>query len=451
MSLSIRLALMFALVSQLLLGGIGVYLYLSLQQEIIWRDDQALKGRLERIHAIIGDSDNLVALGQRPQLYENMLGNRDNLLWVLNEQGQTVIEINPPQLPIPKVAQQNAIKLLNWDDQQPTRLAIQTIEYGSQRVTLIAGKLLLEREQMLAAYILKIGFAVVIGTILAFMLGWLVSFRGLSPIRKLADQATMISVQNLHLRLTNFEQQHELAALTEALNQMLGRLENGFLQLSRFSEDLAHEMRTPLNNLMGQTSLALQQNRSQDEYQNLLFSNQEEYERLARMIDNMLFLARAEQSNASIKPEQIELHDLVAQLCDYFEGMAEERQVTLINQANNQLWAEPDLLRRALANLMANALRYGDKAKPIIISSQQVAGNIELSLTNEGPMIDPNKIEFIFDRFYRCDPSRSQAGDSGGLGLAIVRSIMQLHHGDTQVSSTLQQTCFTLIFPCSQP
>ncbi len=447
MTLSVRLASMFALVSVLLLGGIGVYLYQSLQQEIVWRDDQALKGRLERIHAIISTSDNLAALSQRPQLYENMLGNRDNLLWVLNAQGQPMIEINPPQLPIPKLASQSKIKLLDSTDPQSMRLAVQTIEYGAQQYTLIAGKLLLEREQILASYRMKIGVAVLIGTGLAFVLGWLVSFRGLSPVRKLAAQATDIDVQNLHLRLAHFGQQHELAALTEALNQMLNRLENGFIQLSRFSEDLAHEMRTPLNNLMGHTSLALQQIRSQDEYQNLLFSNQEEYERLARMIDNMLFLARAEQANASIKPALIELSDLVGQLCEYFEGMAEEREITLVNQVSDQLYAEPDLLRRALANLIANALRYGDEAKSIIISSEIVAGNIQISVSNQGPMIAENQIDLLFERFYRCDPSRHQAGDSGGLGLAIVRSIMQLHQGQVTATSTPQQTCFTLIFP----
>lgn len=113
MTISIRLASMFALVSVLLLGGIGVYLFHSLQQEIIWRDDQALKGRLERIHAIIRGSDNLVELGQQPQLYENMLGNRDNLLWVLDQQGQAIIEINPPRLLPPKVQPQSTVKLLN--------------------------------------------------------------------------------------------------------------------------------------------------------------------------------------------------------------------------------------------------------------------------------------------------------------------------------------------------
>lgn len=123
------------------------------------------------------------------------------------------------------------------------------------------------------------------------------------------------------------EQVQELQQLGEALNQMLARLEDGFGRLSRFSEDLAHEMRTPLNNLMGQTELALRKTRSTDDYQALLASNLEEYERLARMIDNMLFLARAEHPDAAVQREPIDLHALVAQLCDYFEGMAEERGI----------------------------------------------------------------------------------------------------------------------------
>ncbi|WP_028456331.1 heavy metal sensor histidine kinase [Chitinilyticum litopenaei] len=448
--LSVQLAALFALVSVVLFGAIGIYLYQSLQQEIVWRDDQALKGRIERIRAIMDDGGDIDALGRRPQLYENMLGNRDNVLWVLNEQGRAIIEVNVQQLPIPHVPQQAATRLLDWSGSSPARLAVQTVELGAQRYTLIAGKLLAEREQMLNAYALRVGFAVLIGAVLAFALGWLVSYRGLQPVRQLAAQAASIDVQHLDQRLAHFGQHHELKTLTEALNQMLVRLENGFLQLSRFSEDLAHEMRTPLNNLMGQTSLALQQERSPDDYQNLLISNQEEYERLARMVDNMLFLARAEQANASIRPQRIALHDLVGQLCEYFEGMAEERQITLINEASHPLWAEPDLLRRALANLLANALRYGDAGKPIVIASRQAGERIEVSVVNEGPMIAPEKIGFVFERFYRCDPSRNQAGDSGGLGLAIVRSIMQLHRGSARVSSNAQQTCFTLVFPDRQ-
>jgi two-component system heavy metal sensor histidine kinase CusS len=263
-----------------------------------------------------------------------------------------------------------------------------------------------------------------------------------------AARAAAIDVQHLHLRLDSAQQVSELRQLGDAFNQMLARLEDGFGRLSRFSEDLAHEMRTPLNNLMGQTQLALQKDRSVEDYQALLASSQEEYERLARMIDNMLFLARAEQPDAGLTREPIALHDTVAQLCDYFEGMAEERGMALVNQAGGSLAADPQLLRRALANLLANALRYGRTGSPVCITAQQQGSTLNIQVTNQGEPIAPQHLPRLFDRFYRCDPSRAQPGDSGGLGLAIVRSIMQLHGGEVRVtSSAADGTCFTLSFP----
>lgn len=222
-TLGLRLALLFALVSALLFGAIGLYLFHALDREIRWRDDQALMGRVVHMRSLIGDSASIAALKERPQLYEN------------------------------------------------------------------------SRNQMLAAYRRTLIAALTLGTLLAFALGWWVSQRGLRPVRALARQALAIDAQHLHVRLHGFDQLQELQALSGALNQMLTRLEAGFTQLSRFSEDLAHEMRTPLANLMGQTQLALQRPRSATEYEHLLASNTEEYERLARMTDNMLFLARAEQ------------------------------------------------------------------------------------------------------------------------------------------------------------
>ena len=206
-------------------------------------------------------------------------------------------------------------------------------------------------------------------------------------------------------------------------------------------------MRTPLNNLMGQTELALRKPRNNDDYQALLASNLEEYQRLARMIDNMLFLARAEKPDAVLNREPIALHDAVAQLCDYFEGMADERGITLLNETHGRLAAEPQLLRRALANLIANALRYGNADSPVRIASQTLDDQVEISVSNAGEPIAPEHLPRLFDRFYRCNPARSQPGDSGGLGLAIVQSIMQMHGGSVHVHSNSVKTSFTLRFP----
>ncbi|WP_217476661.1 heavy metal sensor histidine kinase [Stutzerimonas stutzeri] len=444
-SLSLRLALMFALVSTALLGAIGFYLYQSLEREIAWRDDQALLGRLERMRALLDDSDSIEALRERPQLYANMLGNRDNLLWVLGEGGQPLIEINPAKLAIPQLPLEAQPRLDDLGDQ--ARLAWVHIERPEGGLTLIAGKLLAEREQMLAAYRLKLWLALVTGALLAFLLGWLVSERGLRPVRQLTRRALAIDVQHLHLRIDDCAEFSELRALSDALNQMLARLEAGFTQLSRFSEDLAHEMRTPLSNLMGQTQQALRRVRSLEDYQSLLASNQEEYERLARMINNMLFLARTEQANERVGLQEIDLAEAVEQIGDYFEGIAEEHGMRLQNEATGKLRADPDLLRRALANLIANALRYGEAATVVTVVSQCTGDRIVISVANKGPAIPPEHLPRLFDRFYRCDPSRAEPGDSGGLGLAIVRSIMQLHGGEVRVTSDATGTCFSLAFP----
>ncbi|UPQ83925.1 heavy metal sensor histidine kinase [Pseudomonas knackmussii] len=444
-SLSLRLALMFALVSTALLGAIGFYLYQSLEREIAWRDDQALLGRLERMAALLDDSDSIEVLRERPQLYANMLGNRDSLLWVLGESGAPLIEINPVQLAIPQLPPSDHPRLEDLGDQ--ARLAWIQIERPRGDLTLIAGKLLGEREQMLAAYRLKLWLALATGALLAFLLGWLVSERGLRPVRQLTRRALAIDVQHLHFRIENSAELSELRALSEALNQMLARLEAGFAQLSRFSEDLAHEMRTPLSNLMGQTQQTLRRVRSLEDYQSLLASNQEEYERLARMINNMLFLARTEQVDAAIHRQDIDLAETVEQLGDYFEGVAEEQQMRVVNEASGSLHADPDLLRRALANLIANALRYGATGTEVRVSCERTADNVVITVENSGEPIAAEHLPRLFDRFYRCDPSRAQPGDSGGLGLAIVRSIMQLHGGEVRVTSDAAITCFSLSFP----
>lgn len=448
-ALSVRLALMFALVSALLLGLIGFYLYQSLHREIAWRDDQALLGRLQRMQALLDDSQSIEALRSRPQLYENMLGNRDSLLWIVDAAGQLLIEINPAALPLPELPAAPQAKLGDSLTSEPMRLAWLDVSRGDRPLTLIAGKLLSEREQMLGAYRLKLWLALSVGAVLAFVLGWLVSQRGLRPVRQLAIRAAAIDVQHLHLRLDEFKEVSELQTLSLALNQMLTRLDDGFAQLSRFSEDLAHEMRTPLTNLIGHTQQTLGRSRSVEDYQNLLVSNLEEYERLARMIDSMLFLARTEQANTTIKRETLDLHALVAQLCEYFEGMAQECSIELINQASGTLIADPQLLRRALANLLANALRYGRADSVVSISSRIREGRCEISVHNYGKPIAAEHLPHLFERFYRCDPSRNQPDDSGGLGLAIVHSIMQAHGGQVSVVSTEAGTSFSLMFAAS--
>lgn len=233
--LSLRLALMFALVSMLVLGLLGTYLYHSLARELAWRDDQALLGRLQRMQALLADSAGIQALQQRPALYENMLGNRDSLLWLLDAQGQALISINPSNAQLPTLPASPQPRLTNATDRAGLRLAWQTLDSPQGPLTLIAGRSLAERQQMLASYRLRLWLALAACGLLAFALGGWVSARGLRPVRQLAQQAASIGVRTLDARLDEQQPVQELAQLSQALNQMLARLEQGFAHFLKTS------------------------------------------------------------------------------------------------------------------------------------------------------------------------------------------------------------------------
>lgn len=449
-SLSLRLSLLFALASLVVLGGIGAYLYQTLHQQLAWRDDQMLKGRLQRMEALLEDGESIAALRRRPQLYANMLGNQDSLLWLLDDHGRVLIEVNPAALAVPALPASPTVRLGEHPGRVPARLAWQTLSQEGRALTLVAGKRLAERERMLAAYRQRLWLALGAGALLSFALGWGLCRRGLAPVRRLAVRARTIDVRHLNQRLAAEGEVEELRSLSLALNQMLARLEEGFAQLSRFSEDLAHEMRTPLSNLLGHTQQMLQRERPAEDYRHLLASHVEEYERLSRMIESMLFLARTEDPARAMPRETVDLRRLVAQLVDYFEGPAEDDGRELINDALGTVVANPDLLRRALANLIANALRYGRSATAVRIATRRRADELAIGVHNQGEPIAPAERARLFERFYRGDPARSRAEGSGGLGLAIVRSIAQWHDGEVRVESGPGGTTFWFVLPAPE-
>jgi two-component system heavy metal sensor histidine kinase CusS len=239
----------------------------------------------------------------------------------------------------------------------------------------------------------------------------------------------------------------ELQPLIAALNAMLARLQEGYARLSGFSADLAHEFRTPVANLLGQSQVMLAQPRSAAEYEGLIASNIEEMERLARMIDSMLFLARAEQHEVAPARQSLQALDELANVAGFFDGMAEERGVRLACAGGGVVLADPGLLRRALANLLSNAVRHADPGSTIILRAEAAAGSMALSVENTGMPVAPEHLPHLFERFYRADAARGHADGSTGLGLAIVRAIMLLHGGTAAVHADGARTRFTLRFP----
>lgn len=280
------------------------------------------------------------------------------------------------------------------------------------------------------------------------MLGWFVARRGLSPLQTIKRRAAAITASSLDTRLPAAAIPRELAELTDTLNDMLTRLEASFQRLSDFSSDLAHELRTPVSNLLTQTQVMLSKARSADEYRDVLASNAEEFERLSRMISDMLFLAKADNDQIVPSLESVDLAGEVRSLLEYYEILADEKRLHVGVSGDGLVMGDRLMLRRALSNLLSNAIRHTpDEGRITILVSSDERGEVSLSIENSGPAIPSEHLERLFDRFYRVDSARHRATDGGGLGLAITRSILRAHGGDVRVSSEGQRTRFTLSIP----
>jgi two-component system heavy metal sensor histidine kinase CusS len=277
-------------------------------------------------------------------------------------------------------------------------------------------------------------------------LGWFATWRGLRPVQKMAKVAEGISAQHLSERLEVEHTPTELKSLAIAFNDMLDRLESALEKLSDFSSDLAHEIRTPINNLMTQTQVCLARKRDTSTYQEVLFSNLEEFERLARMVSDMLFLAKAEHGLNLQNLQNIDLVKEVTALFDFYDALAAEKNMTLQQTGSGNVKGDPAMLRRALSNLLSNAVKYGNKNSTIRIKLQQNLDNTIFSIENEGPEISPEQLSRLFDRFYRTDASRQRTEEGTGLGLAITKSILDMLGATIQAESLNGRIIFTIVF-----
>ncbi|MCK9490203.1 MAG: Cu(+)/Ag(+) sensor histidine kinase [Xanthomonadales bacterium] len=296
------------------------------------------------------------------------------------------------------------------------------------------------------------GWTVLAVMALAFLLAWIAVRWGHIPIRRANDKIRAITSSRLHLRLDPTEVPIELEETIASFNAMLGRIEDGYGQLANVSADIAHELRTPVTNLTTQTEVAVGQARSADEYREILYSNLEELGRLNRMINDMLFLAQTENSPDNLRVEELDLAEEIQGLFEYFDAWVEERGVTLQRVgAHVRIHADRELLRRALSNLLTNAIRYTPAGQAVTVAVEQGTDAIRICVENPGPRIEARDLSRLFSRFYRADPSRQRKGDGAGLGLAIVKTIVDAHGGRVSAQSDDTSTRFYMSFTIGSP
>lgn len=454
-----RLTLMFAIVAMVTFAAVGTYLYRSLVVQLELRDDHELIGKIEQFRHILRETPTMDAVKSDQDRFLDAAAGHDGLIVILRaKEGQTLMRNqndadNLPEMPVVPVDQEPALASLREWAYAPGKSARTVSAWGRldgsrDEVQIIVARTASERMALLTEYRREVLVAMLVGALLAALLGYLVTRSAIGPVKAIARQARSITAQRLDKRLDARAVPTELQALVQAFNAALDRLEDSFQRLSQFSADLAHDLRTPLYNLTMQTQVALSHPRSDEEYQALLSSSLEEYERLSRMLESMLFLARADNAQVALNRQQLNAAEELHRITEYFEGLAEESGVQFVVEGQGTLAADAVLFRRAVSNLVANAIRYTPRGAAIRLRIEQADDATIISIANPGAGIDAAHLARLFDRFYRADQARSQSASSAGLGLAIVQSIMNLHGGKAEVSSVPNvETTFRLLFP----
>jgi two-component system heavy metal sensor histidine kinase CusS len=276
----------------------------------------------------------------------------------------------------------------------------------------------------------------------------IVTRRGLLPLRQMAQSLERIGPDQLKERIGSTGWPRELQPLAIAFDQMLKRLDDSFTRLSQFSADLAHELRTPIANMLGEAQVALTRDRAAAEYRETIESTVAECERLSRIVDNLLFVARVDAAREPIARKWFDARVAIEKIAAFYQTVADDHNVTISCSGDGQIYADPDLFERAVGNLLDNALRFTAEHGAIRVAVSRHNRDFEVTVSDNGSGIATEHLPRVFDRFYRAESSRGS--DGAGLGLALVKSIVELHGGSAAIQSELNHgTTVVLRFPAA--
>jgi two-component system heavy metal sensor histidine kinase CusS len=373
---------------------------------------------------------------------------------VLDSEGRTITEtpgmdrlISPDVFP---PAQRSTSSIRNPKDYRAGAklfsLVAMNEKTGAQTYTIQVAQDRSSDEQLEKRFGILLG-VVLAGSILASaIIAITVTKHGLAPLGEMTRSLERIGPAHLKERVAPAGWPRELQPLAVAFDEMLKRLEDSFTRLSQFSADLAHELRTPIGNMLGEAQVALTRDRTSAEYRETIESTIGECERLSGIVDNLLFVARVDAAREPIARRQFDARAAVEKIAAFYQTIAEDRHVAISCSGEGQIYADPALFERAVGNLVDNALRFTPEHGSIQIALAQHAADFEVEVNDNGCGIAPEHLPRVFDRFYRAESSRGS--DGAGLGRALVKSIVELHSGSARIQSEVGRgTTVTLSFP----
>ncbi|OWK35610.1 heavy metal sensor histidine kinase [Fimbriiglobus ruber] len=460
-SIALRLTVWYAAAGFALVLGATGYLYWALAQNMDREDDQFLADKIGEVCRVLDDRP-----GDRAALEQEVLSSRGGaeheagrlFVRVVPADGSAAVEtpgmdqILPrdvfPRLDGPAPREQSGE--FEAGDGKAYRLRGRV--HGSSPHRIYAAMDRSHDEELLEEYRHHLAYVLGVSLVAVSAGGYWIARRGVRPIADVTSTAQRIRPTHMNERIDATGLPAEIRDLAHTFNHMLDRLEDAFTRLGRFSADIAHELRTPVNNLRGEVEVTLGRSRSPDEYREVLGSCLEECGRLTRLIDSLLFLARAEDPKTELVAVPVDVKAELSAVREFFAPAAAEAGVRLEVEAPPDLIVRGDrqLLQQAVGNLVANALSHTPAGGSVTLFAAKGAGSVCLGVRDTGSGIASADLPYIFDRFYRADAARASArGRVGhGLGLSIVKGIADLHRGTASAASPPGQgTTVTLVLP----
>jgi two-component system, OmpR family, sensor kinase len=421
-----RLTLMFGAVMAGLLAALIAFLYFHFRSDLDYNINQSLRARAQDIAGLVrreGAAETRGALQQLPTT-------PDNVVQVLDPSGRVLGASGGfSQPPLLRVGELPGAARRPELIQRGKSLRLYVLPLTRDRMLVVVGVSLAERDTALD----KLDKALLIGVPPALLLATLVAYgfaaAALRPVERMRQRAATISTDEISTRLPLPDSQDEIRRLGDTLNEMLDRLEDGLIHERLFIANASHELRMPLAVLKAELEVSLRE-RGERHLRAAMASAAEETDRIIKLAEDLLLLARAEDGTLPIEPQELPVEELLVELGARFAPSVERAGRSLVVDtesvaASAAVRADPDRVQQAVANLIDNTLRYG--AGQITLSACTTGAAVEIHLADRGPGFG----EFLphaFDRFSRADPARPRGGV--GLGLAIVRTVAQAHGGD---------------------
>ncbi len=288
--------------------------------------------------------------------------------------------------------------------------------------------------------------------IISFLGGWLLTSKSLSRIDAIIKKTEEITAQSLDETIPGGEYYDEYGRLVNKMNEMIKRIKKSVDYMNQFSVSAAHELKTPLTILRGEIELALRSTKTPDQYMNVLKSNYEETIRLIKIVDNLFFISKSDNALINIEKKEIELNSFLNNIVNSMKILGQDRNMDLCFMSTEEINARIDstLITQALSNIIDNAFKFGTDGTTVTVDTKRINAGFVINVTNCGGGIPPESINKIFDRFYRAETTHTKHVGGVGLGLSVVKSIINLHGGDVEVTSVINdKTTFSLILPIS--